>query len=469
MRDLTLITCSYNTPEITLTMLRSFMFTHKRTQRIVLIDNSTDEKTSSLLTENKIPFTRIIGGTHGDGVNKALELCETKYALLVDTDVIFLKDHSNIFKQFKDMNLALMGKIEGDRGGKKIYKRVNPWHCFIDVEQIKLNGIRFFNETKMKESFKTDKIYDIGSTFFEDVKNAKLKIGDADFQGEYYLHLEGMSWYSNKFDPSKEDTGIDFGGTHNNPGFVVLHEQRYGYFKQFNKQFANINIKNTFIAAEPRLLIKFPTRGRVEKFFTTLDKYYDFLSGENNVRFLITCDSGDGTMNVQSVIDRLKKYNNLKFQFGNSKTKIEAINADVSSQEFDIVLLASDDMIPIVKGYDEIIINTMCSTYPDFDGVLWFNDGTQGNRLNTLCILGRQYYDRFGYIYNPVYKSLWCDAEFTRVGNILKKQTYFEQCIIKHEHHSLTGEGFDITYQQNEIYESVDRQTYLERQNSNFK
>jgi hypothetical protein len=28
---------------------------------------------------------------------------------------------------------------------------------------------------KMKESFKTDKIYDIGSTFFEDVKNAKLK------------------------------------------------------------------------------------------------------------------------------------------------------------------------------------------------------------------------------------------------------------------------------------------------------
>jgi hypothetical protein len=111
----------------------------------------------------------------------------------------------------------------------------------------------------------------------------------------------------------------------------------------------------------------------------------------------------------------------------------------------------------------------MCSTYPDFDGVLWFNDGTQGNRLNTLCILGRQYYDRFGYIYNPVYKSLWCDAEFTRVGNILKKQAYFEQCIIKHEHHSLTGEGFDITYQQNEIYESVDRQTYLERQNSNFK
>jgi hypothetical protein len=246
MHDLTLITCSYNTPDITLTMLRSFMSTHKRAQRIVLIDNSTDEKTSLLLTENKIPFTRIKGGTHGDGVNKALELCETKYALLVDTDVIFLKDHNNIFKQFKDLNLALMGKIEGDRGGKRIYKRVNPWHCFIDVEQIKLNDIRFFNETKMKESFKTDKIYDIGSTFFEDVKNAELKIGNVDLQGEYYLHLEGMSWYSNKFDPSKEDTGIDFGGTHNNISYVHAYEQKYKHFKEVLLMYGNINITNKF-------------------------------------------------------------------------------------------------------------------------------------------------------------------------------------------------------------------------------
>lgn len=469
MRDLTLITCSYNTPEITLTMLRTFMSVHKRTQRIVLIDNSTDERTSLLLSENKIPFTRIIGGTHGDGVNRALELCETKYALLVDTDIIFLKDHSNIFKQFKDMDLALMGKIEGDRGGKKIHKRVNPWHCFINVEQIKQNNIRFFDKAKMKESFKTDKIYDIGSTFFEDVKNSKLKIGDVDFQKDYYIHLEGMSWYSNKFDSSKEDTGIDFGGTHNNPGFVALHEQRYKYFEQLNEKFVDTNIKNTFISTAPRLLIKFPTRGRREKFFTTLDRYYEFLSGKNNVQFLITCDKDDSSMNTQSVIDKLEGYNNLNFTFGDSKTKIEAINADVSDQKFDIVLLASDDMVPVVKGYDEIIINTMCETYPDFDGVLWFNDGAQGNRLNTLSILGRQYYDRFGYIYNPVYKSLWCDAEFTQVSIMLNKQTYFDKCIIRHEHHSVTGYGFDELYNANEKFETEDRLTYNNRQKNNFK
>ena len=469
MNNLTLITCSYNTPEITLTMLRSFVHIHKRAQRIILIDNSTNDETSLILTENHIPFTRIIGGTHGNGVNKALELCETKYALLVDTDVIFLKDHSDIFEQFKTMGLALMGKIEGDRGGKRIYKRVNPWHCFIDVEQIKQNNIRFFNETKMRTSFNTNIIYDVGSTFFEDVKHAKLKIGDIDLCDEYYLHLEGMSWYNNKFDPLKKDTGIDFGGTHNNQTFVKLYEQKYNYFQQFNKKYINTCIQNMFMSTSPRLLIKFPTRGRKQKFFNTLNKYYEFLSGKHNVQFLITCDIDDTVMNNESVITKLNNYNNLYFIFGNSKTKVEAINADVSNQTFDIILLASDDMIPAVKGYDEIIINTMCDFYPKFDGVLWFNDGTQENRLNTLCILGRQYYDKFGYIYNPAYKSLWCDVEFTQVGTMLKKQTYFDQCIIRHEHHSVIGQDLDELYITNEKFENEDKITYLNRQRNNFE
>ena len=74
-----------------------------------------------------------------------------------------------------------------------------------------------------------------------------------------------------------------------------------------------------------------------------------------------------------------------------------------------IVLLASDDMIPMEKGFDNIIIDKMKNYYPDTDGVLWFNDGYQGDKLNTLCILGKKYYDRFGYIYNPEYISVLSD------------------------------------------------------------
>jgi hypothetical protein len=76
----------------------------------------------------------------------------------------------------------------------------------------------------------------------------------------------------------------------------------------------------------------------------------------------------------------------------------------------------------------------MTEHYPDTDGVLWFNDGYQGNRLNTLCILGKKYYDRFNYIYHPDYISVWCDNEFMDVANLLGKQIYFDDIIIRHEH-----------------------------------
>jgi len=468
MDNLTLITCSYNTPDVTLTMLKSWMLVHNKTQRLIVCDNSTNDDTKKLLDEHHIPYVSRPGMSHGDGVNEALKLCKTKYALLVDTDVIFLKDHSKIFNKFKDLKLAIMGKVEGDRGGKSIYNRINPWHCFIDVDQIKENNITFFDQKRMQESFNTSKIYDIGSTFLQDIKECKLKIGDIDLSNTYYIHLEGMSWYKNKYDGTQPDTGIDFGGTHNNIGYVNAHKQKYQNYKNVEQQYKDIKISNKFIYEEPKLLIKFPTRGRVKKFFNTLDEYYKLLSGKNNVKFLITCDIDDLTMNNDIVKSRFESYTNLEVIYGNNKSKIEAINADVEHQDFQIVLLASDDMIPIVAGYDSIIIENMCNYFPDFDGVLWFNDGVQMNRLNTLCILGKTYYNRFNYIYNPEYKSLWCDMEFTLVGNILGKQKYFDNIIIKHEHHSVTNDEIDEIYIQNEVYESEDKQTFIKRQYDKF-
>ena len=224
-------------------------------------------------------------------------------------------------------------------------------------------------------------------------------------------------------------------------------------------------IKNTHY---PKLLIKFPTRSRVVKFFNTLDIYYKLLSNKCDVEFLITCDNDYLSMNNSTVRDRFKTYSNLEVEYGDSQTKIEAINTGVSQRNFDIILLASDDMIPVVSGYDLIIINKMRENFPDFDGILWFNDGLQQERLNTLCILGRPYYNRFNYIYNPEYKSLWCDVEFTQVGYLLKKQKYFNQTIIKHNHYSVINEDADVLYTKNDMDNDVDKITYLKRYTNNF-
>lgn len=219
-----------------------------------------------------------------------------------------------------------------------------------------------------------------------------------------------------------------------------------------------------------KLLIKFPTRNRPKKFLDLLDLYYEKLNNINLTEFCVSIDEDDKTMNNEDTLSKLDEYENLSCFIGNSKSKIEAINSDVNEMdEWDIVLLASDDMIPQVKGYDDIIRENMEKLYPDTDGVLWFFDGNRRD-LNTLCILGKKYYERFGYIYHPGYKSFYCDDEFTQVANKLKKQTFINQVIIKHEHPDMPQfrDRLDELYLKNGKYFPQDGNLFMMRQKNNF-
>jgi hypothetical protein len=219
-----------------------------------------------------------------------------------------------------------------------------------------------------------------------------------------------------------------------------------------------------------KLLVKFPTRGRKDKFFSTLNLYYEYCEDIDNTEFLISIDSDDNEMNNEEVVNRINSYKNIKVVIGNSLSKIDAVNRDLNGfeKEWDILLLASDDMIPQVKGYDKIIKDNMLFNYPDTDGILWFNDGFQGNRLNTLCILGKKYYKRFNYIYNPEYRSCWSDNEFMVVGNLLKRQSYIDQVIIKHEHPDWGYGKNDFVHQKNVSDFNYDYNIYKIRESNNF-
>jgi hypothetical protein len=218
-----------------------------------------------------------------------------------------------------------------------------------------------------------------------------------------------------------------------------------------------------------KLLIKFPTRSRKNKFFKVLKQYQNLCEDLTNTYFLITLDNDDESMSSFEVEHIFNTFKNVKVVYGNSDSKIHAVNRDIELVDnWDIILLASDDMTPKVKGYDNIIRNKMKELYPDTDGVLWFNDGHQGNKLNTLCILGKKYYDRFGYIYHPEYKSVWSDNEFMMVGNLLEKQTYFDEVIIEHEHPDWGYGGRDVIHQVNSKNENHDKLLFMKRKENNF-
>lgn len=219
-----------------------------------------------------------------------------------------------------------------------------------------------------------------------------------------------------------------------------------------------------------KLLIKFPTKGRKDKFFTTLDKYHEYCSDIENTIFLISIDSDDVVMNNEDTIKKITEYKNTKLVIGHSLSKIDAINRDLSDFEYDwdIVLIAADDTIPQIIGYDNIVRDNMLFNYPDTDGILWFNDGFQGNRLNTLCILGKKYYQRFNYIYHSDYKSCWSDNEFMVVGNILKRQSYIDQVIIRHEHPDYGYGNPDYVHKNNVSDWQHDEDIYNKRLINNF-
>jgi hypothetical protein len=215
-----------------------------------------------------------------------------------------------------------------------------------------------------------------------------------------------------------------------------------------------------------KLLIKFPTRNRWKTFRETLDLYYSKLSGKHEVEFLITMDVDDVHMNIPDVWNYLDAQKNLTYCYGQSRSKVEAINANMKDQQFDIVLLASDDMRPVMDGYDDVIIRNMEQHFPDLDGVLHFNDGRVGDALNTLCILGKKYFDRFNFIYHPDYTSLWCDNEFHEVSRRLGKTVYVPDVIIHHAWIDATGH--DSLHRRNEGYYKEDEKIYRIRYDHNF-
>jgi hypothetical protein len=162
-----------------------------------------------------------------------------------------------------------------------------------------------------------------------------------------------------------------------------------------------------------------------------------------------------------------------KLFFSPNTNKIQACNANMNEIDWnwDIVVLVSDDMIPQLKGWDDVIRNHMIARFPDTNGILWFNDGHQGDKLNTLCVFGRAMYESFGYIYHPDYKSLFCDTELTDLckGKLADKCLYVPYCIIRHEHPG-TGyaQNMDALYAHNQRFWSEDMYTYIRRKNYTY-
>ena len=145
-------------------------------------------------------------------------------------------------------------------------------------------------------------------------------------------------------------------------------------------------------------------------------KFLDCLRGyvanqfTDSVHYLVTLDQDDHSVTDQFIGQIQAITKNVTIIKGYSNSKIHACNRGMSlyTDPWDILMLASDDMQCVYAGWDEVIIGAMEDHWPDTDGVLYFPDGY--TNLNTMCIMGKAYYDRFGYIYHrprPIPVDCW--------------------------------------------------------------
>lgn len=214
-----------------------------------------------------------------------------------------------------------------------------------------------------------------------------------------------------------------------------------------------------------RFLYKYPTRGRPEWFRQTLAAYYSHMSGQHDFRFIVTMDDNDASMNNTPMRQWLESQQRLRFHFGPHANKIQACNSGMD-EDFDIVILVSDDMQPIVHGFDDIIAQDMQRQFPGLDGVLHYNDGRCGDACMTLQILGREFYKKVGFIYWPLYQGNWCDNETTDLAKQCGKYWYSDRTIIRHDwQRQCAG---DVTYQRGQADFQTDNDAYQWRKSIKF-
>jgi hypothetical protein len=212
-----------------------------------------------------------------------------------------------------------------------------------------------------------------------------------------------------------------------------------------------------------KVLAVYPTRGRGQ---ASVDRLLDCMLKARVSSFLVTIDDDD---DETAKLFHGWQSDKMEVQRCPPNGKIAAINYGVAERiaDYQMVLVLSDDMKPMLPSYDLLLYNVLISAYNDTDGTVWANDGFRGKKsqypLMTIPILGRKYFERFGYVYHPDYKSFFCDDEFMAIANKLNRFVYDDRVLIKHEHLVNMGKPNDALESQNLKYWDRDKTVWQER------
>ena len=211
------------------------------------------------------------------------------------------------------------------------------------------------------------------------------------------------------------------------------------------------------------ILFNFASRSRPVKFNNLVNYIYNHCSQPFTI--LAKVDDDDPTRNEYDL-------SRVVHVGGTCKSKIEAINKGIPSEGFDIIVDISDDFVFTRKGFDDII-REHCGPddYLHFPEPFADKEAKHGNQESIVIMYcaGIDYFNRTGWIYNPVYLSLFCDNEGTRVARMSGRYKQIKQQIFFHAH---PAAGYGVQDEQTKRTEGlfhIDQITFKKREKEGFR
>lgn len=197
-----------------------------------------------------------------------------------------------------------------------------------------------------------------------------------------------------------------------------------------------------------------PSRGRPKKSRETIKNWLD--RSTIDVEVILSLDWDDPT--------RLEYHQMASYILvsGANKSAVDAINGAAEVAKGDIFIVVSDDT-DCPDGWDKFLMKLVDGKT---DWILKTNDGTQP-WIITSPILDRAYYNRFGYIYHPDYRHMFCDTELTCVADLTGRKI-ISNILFKHNHYSVTKEPPDAISKRADGTWDQGEKLFLERYKRNF-
>lgn len=176
-----------------------------------------------------------------------------------------------------------------------------------------------------------------------------------------------------------------------------------------------------------KISIIHPSRSRPQQAESTIKLWLENATDSSQIEYILSIDHDDKHLKTYKAI--ADKYG-IKTHVALNKSAIEAINRAAKKSNGNLLVVVSDDFL-CPAGWD----NSLLAELEDNeDFIVKTQDGIQ-DWIITMPILDRKYYERFGYVYFPGYKHLFCDTEMTSVADILDRKITSD-LFFEHQHYS---------------------------------